>query len=462
MIVLPPNTIQNGGDGVALYHSSTHTYKAGMVVTEEGLVDAIVSTARESEKADKLLMVLTPGQSILYEDDSHSSQDESLSRCHGLKPRNQSSFQVTTITPLKENACLPPGASTSPPTPSTLVINELGLTNSTILYQFIELKGKPGTSLAGYILAFFSGQDSKAYASIPLRGTFGNEGLFVIAPEGQSRSDQLLPPLKDASSVRQGSSAVAVYHSPAAGIPIGSIATGENLVDAMAYTWESNTSRSQLDLFGPVRFMSSSWERPLSLSRCSCCNVTAALMYAISDPTPGLENSCPLKSFSVDLDMCLQTPNCSLWTQATVRMLDSLARALAKSMEESCSCGVSQCYLQGLHFTCVNSTLKLSGQVWARSQEQLHLITMWQRDFSTSPHPFPVEGRVLKTNTPCVNTESKTQSNSSFQAWGISLIVGSILFLLVLTGLALYYIKRRPQNYTTIEMNDRREIAADF
>uniref|UniRef100_A0A8D0HCF4 LTD domain-containing protein n=1 Tax=Sphenodon punctatus TaxID=8508 RepID=A0A8D0HCF4_SPHPU len=94
MIVLPPNTIQNGGDGVALYHSSTHTYKAGMVVTEEGLVDAIVSTARESEKADKLLMVLTPGQSILYEDDSHSSQDESLSRCHGLKPRNQSSFQV--------------------------------------------------------------------------------------------------------------------------------------------------------------------------------------------------------------------------------------------------------------------------------------------------------------------------------------------------------------------------------
>lgn len=31
---------------------------------------------------------------------------------------------------------------------------------------------------------FFSGIDGKAYSSIPLKGTFRNTGLFVIAPEG--------------------------------------------------------------------------------------------------------------------------------------------------------------------------------------------------------------------------------------------------------------------------------------
>lgn len=94
VIVLPPNTIQNGGDAVALYHSTTFTYSVGMAVTEAGLVDAVVYKSRASDRADKLLKVLTPGQNILYEDDSHSSQDESLSRCNSQSPRVHSSFQV--------------------------------------------------------------------------------------------------------------------------------------------------------------------------------------------------------------------------------------------------------------------------------------------------------------------------------------------------------------------------------
>ncbi|OXB70828.1 UNVERIFIED_CONTAM: hypothetical protein H355_001320 [Colinus virginianus] len=94
MIRLPANTIQNGADAVALYYSRGMRYVLNMAVTAEGLVDAVVYTSRVPEKAEQLLKVLVPGQGILYENDSHSTEDESLSRCHSLSARLQSSFQV--------------------------------------------------------------------------------------------------------------------------------------------------------------------------------------------------------------------------------------------------------------------------------------------------------------------------------------------------------------------------------
>uniref|UniRef100_A0A8C8R789 LTD domain-containing protein n=1 Tax=Pelusios castaneus TaxID=367368 RepID=A0A8C8R789_9SAUR len=463
-ITLPSNTIQNGADAVALYHSTTLTYGVGMDVTEVGLVDAVVYTSRLSERADKMLKVLTPGQNILYEDNSHSSQDESLSRCNSQSPRLQSSFQVTTITPFGENVCTNSSAS-SPSTPSIL-INELSLANGTTSYQFIELKGKPGTTLRGYTVVLFSGQDGKAYASIPLQGTIGATGLFVMAPAGASRSDQQLPFVKDAPSVKHGSSAVAVYNSCQARIPVGMMMTLENLVDALVYTWESNRGRGQLNLLGPSHFVPCAEERPVDLSRCSCCNVSAALAYAISDPTPGLENHCPLKSFAVELDMCLLTPNCSVWTPNPEQALNSLAKALTRSIEENCVCGVSQFYLQELNFTCTDSMLQLSGQVWAKSLEQQHLILNWRRDFLASLHPFPVDGRVLKMNKECItpgNAVSTSHSGPSFQTWEIALFVlGSVLLTFTLVIGAIYYFKRHPLLYTTIEMNDQQQMTADF
>ncbi|XP_053898659.1 uncharacterized protein LOC128844737 isoform X3 [Malaclemys terrapin pileata] len=373
--------------------------------------------------------------------------------------------EVTTITPFGENACA--NSSAPSPTVPSLLINELSLANSTAPYQFIELKGKPGATLGGYTLVFFSGQDGKAYASIPLQGTFGATGLFVIAPSGPPRPDQQLPFVKNAPSVRRGSSAVAVYNSRQARIPVDMMVTLENLVDALVYTWESSTGRGQLNHLGPSHFVPCAEERPVSLSRCSCCDVSAALVYAISDPTPGLENSCPLKSFAVDLDMCLLTPNCSMWTPNSERAHDSLEKVLTKSIEENCACGISQFYLHAeLNFTCTDSMLQLSGQVWAKSPEQQHLILNWHRDFAASPHPFSVDGRVLKTNKECVtpdNAVSASQNGSSFQAWEIALFVlGSILLTLTLVAVAVSYFKRHSLNYTTIEMNDRRQMAADF
>lgn len=108
-LLLPDNTIQNGVDAVALYRSMTGAYRMNSPVTDEGLVDAVVYKSRGSDKADKLLAVLTPGQNILHEDDSHSVHDESLSRCHSLRPRNHNSFQVISLWKTSTFCLLPGG-----------------------------------------------------------------------------------------------------------------------------------------------------------------------------------------------------------------------------------------------------------------------------------------------------------------------------------------------------------------
>lgn len=58
---------------------------------------------------------------------------------------------------------------------------------------------------------------------------------------------------------------------------------------------------------------SSSGNRPMSLSRCASGNASAELQFAISDPTPGLQNSCPQDTFAVDLHLCLLTPSEWIW-----------------------------------------------------------------------------------------------------------------------------------------------------
>ncbi|XP_074014867.1 uncharacterized protein [Numenius arquata] len=421
MIRLPPNTIQNGVDAVALYYSNATLYTVNMAVTAEGLVDAVVYTSRMPEKAHQLVKVLVPGQSILYENDSHSTEDESLSRCHSLTAKLQSSFQVTMVTPLGENFC----SSSSALVPPAVRISELCLAKSTTPYLFIELEGKPGTSLGGLSLVFFSGKEDKVHASIPLRGTVGATGLFVFALDGGHGHDGTNLTFKDISAASEGSSAVAVYSTNL--IPDGTKATSENLVDALVYTCEPSTAGGHLDFLGPSYTVPCKDDRPVSLSRCTCSNASAELQFAISDPTPGLQNSCPQDAFAVDLHLCFLTPK--------------------------------------LNLTCMGSLVKIWGQVWAREPEQQQSIKTWRQGFMASPHPFSVDGRALKTSPECVapkNVPSVSHSGASIQGWKIALfVVGCLLLVFLLVSLAFYFIKRHPQNYTNIEMNDRWEIAAD-
>ncbi|XP_062999286.1 uncharacterized protein LOC134410117 [Elgaria multicarinata webbii] len=463
-IVLRDNTIQNGVEAVALYHGPRDAFKMNTPLTSKGLVDAVVYKARGSENPDKLLAVLTPGQSILYENDSHSTEDESLSRCFSLRPRNQSSFQMTELTPFRENACPPLGSNSTGETPHqhSVVINELDMANTSIVHRFIELKGKPGTSLEGYRLVFFAKPNVVPYANIQLEGTFGSNGLFLLLPEGQSRPgeahEQMVTPLWSHLPSQLGIQVVALF-SPRTQFPNQLLTTAKNVEDTVAYAWQPSAIQGHLGFLETVHFISQKGKRPFSLSRCPSCKET----FAVSDPTPGLQNSCPRDSLSVDLGMCLQTPNCSMW-RWNPTILANLRQALAASMEQSCLCSISPCYLQGLNFTCLNSTLKLSGQVWARSPEQQQLLIKWRSSFSVSPHLFIVDGRPLKANATCFPPDvTVLKFEASFQAWQIALtILGSVLLVLLLAGAAFYWIKRRPQNYSNIELNDRCEIMADM
>lgn len=84
------------------------------------------------------------------------------------------------VTPLGENFC----SSSSALVPPAVHISELCLAGSTAPYRFVELEGKPGASLGGLSLIFFSGKKGKAHVSVPLRGTIGATGLFVFALDG--------------------------------------------------------------------------------------------------------------------------------------------------------------------------------------------------------------------------------------------------------------------------------------
>nr|XP_033819445.1 uncharacterized protein LOC117369259 isoform X2 [Geotrypetes seraphini] len=463
-ITLPANTIQNGGDAVALYYSTSCRYRRGMAVSDVGLVDALVYWSKTSDKAEKLLHVLTPGQDILYEDDSAVAEDESLSRCNSLHPRNHSSYQVTRITPLADNACLfqstvRPSLTLTPRT-SQIVINELGLSHDTNPYEFIELKGPPGSRMDAYTLVLF-GDDGKAYNSISLQGILQEKGLFVIGLDRVLTVDQLLSH-NHAPAAENNATAVAVYRGMMNDFPVGMTATGRNLVDAVVYTWKSDPE--PLSVFGAAHFISSKKSRILSLSRCSCCNTNATVQFAVSDPTPGTENSCPLKGFSVSLDICLKNLNCTRWNEVQVEEVMQMRRALSRSISDHCSCDASEFYLQALDFTCTQTKMEVFGEAWVRSLEHQHLVQSWYAKFLSSHHLFLVDGSSLEIDPECATPiETHDERKGSFRAWELSLIIlAAVVVGVAAATFFLYYVKRRPQSYTTIEMNDQREIISDY
>lgn len=64
------------------------------------------------------------------------------------------------------------------------------------------------------------------------------------------------------------------------------------------------------------------------------------------------------------------------------------------------------CFLAELNLTCVGSLVKVWGKVWAQQPEQEQSIKTWLQGFLASPHPFSVDGRVLKTSPECVTPKN--------------------------------------------------------
>ena len=118
--------------------------------------------------------------------------------------------------------------------------------------EFIELKSDlPNLALDGYVLVFFNGSSSggnTSYFTIDLDGgVTDSNGLFVIA------SDKLTPfpqMLISESVIQNGADAVGLYVGSFFDFPNGTLATQNNLVDAMVYGTNDPDATGLLALLG--------------------------------------------------------------------------------------------------------------------------------------------------------------------------------------------------------------------
>lgn len=105
-IQLPPNSVQNGPDAIALYGPSWVPVAENGDVSAIGLLDAVVYTSRPATStANVLSRVLTPGFLPYVEDDKFLEGDESIQRC--WLSDNYYSFQNAVPTPGRPNICPP-------------------------------------------------------------------------------------------------------------------------------------------------------------------------------------------------------------------------------------------------------------------------------------------------------------------------------------------------------------------
>nr|XP_014351096.1 PREDICTED: uncharacterized protein LOC106705719 [Latimeria chalumnae] len=319
-MTIPVKFIQNGPDGVAIYKKKKAKYHKGMKVTNLGLVDAVVYTARSYDFAGGLLSVLTPHEKVLKEDSVFGGpkEDESLSRCRSFQPRNPKSFELTSITPLRDNICV---STTLPPDDmmteekldyfdirGNFVINELNTVNGSEMGAFIELSVPYSANINEYMVVLFDGADNKAYATVNLQGMSNADGYFVIgSPQGFKPNQLLLEPL------REGPGAVALYYGGPEDFSVGIRVTKEMLLDAVVYASKNDAAKGLLDVLTPnylaVQKYKSSLDGIKSLSRCSCCMLNVPTVYGLTAPTPGAKNDCPTNKFMLGFLLFLDTRN---------------------------------------------------------------------------------------------------------------------------------------------------------
>src|SRR5690625_118293 len=134
-----------------------------------------------------------------------------------------------------------------------IVINELDSDTEGIdLEEFIELKtDEPFANLDDYVLVFFNGSEAgenKSYMPIDLEGyTSDINGIFLIGSTYVSPiPDLLIPP----NVIQNGEDAVGIYYGSIEDFPDWTLATTDNLIDALVYGNSNPVSTDLLELLG--------------------------------------------------------------------------------------------------------------------------------------------------------------------------------------------------------------------
>lgn len=132
-----------------------------------------------------------------------------------------------------------------------VVINELDCdTESIDDKEFIELKtDSPYASLDDYVLVFFNGSSAggnTSYYTIDLQGyTTDINGILLIGSTDVSPIPQLLIP---PNTIQNGADAVGIYYGDYTDFPDYTLATTENLIDALVYGTSDSDATELMNL----------------------------------------------------------------------------------------------------------------------------------------------------------------------------------------------------------------------
>ncbi len=173
-----------------------------------------------------------------------------------------------------------------------VVINELDSdTPSTDDKEFIELKSEVANyPLDGYVLVMFNGSatsstGNRSYFAIDLDGYSTDiNGLFVVGNEGVSPIPHKFFPT---STMQNGADAVALYLGNASDFPDLTLATTQNLVDALAYDTNDPDATDLLSLLGISVQTNEDQNNQMTLHSIQRKNDGT---YEVKDPTPGAHN----------------------------------------------------------------------------------------------------------------------------------------------------------------------------
>lgn len=193
--------------------------------------------------------------------------------------------------------------------PASLLINEVDSdtpsnpTNDND--EFIELYdgGTGNSSLDGYVIVLFNGNNNASYAAYDLDGqTTDANGYFVLGGPGIIDADM---PLGGASQIQNGADAVALYQADGADFPTGSAVTTVNLVDALVYDTSDPDDPELLVLLnsGQPQVSENGGGSQATESNQRCPNGSGGARntdtYTQALPTPGAENCPPTADLSV-------------------------------------------------------------------------------------------------------------------------------------------------------------------
>ena len=133
---------------------------------------------------------------------------------------------------------------------SQLVINEIDADNpSTDTQEFVELKSEnPYEQIQNKVLVFFNGGNDESYLAVDLDGYETDiNGLLVIGNAAISPVPQIIIAN---NKIQNGPDAVAIYNGSATDFPKGTMASSDQLIDALVYGTNDSNATNLMQLLG--------------------------------------------------------------------------------------------------------------------------------------------------------------------------------------------------------------------